>query len=136
MVSFTPALPHKTTAHTRGMMSRGPILQPHHEPSDSEDDIEYDDVATIFEMQNSHDRKSSMLHNKLQSEGTKFSRTDTSSTCSTPSSEVTTPPATLPKPTAKASGIPGTPAIPIRRSKSQTDHVVILAYFMFFPPCM
>ena len=117
----TFALPHKPTAHTRGMMSRGPILHSHHEPSDSKDDIEYDDVATIFVMQNSHNRKSSMLHSKPQSEGTKYSQTDTSSTCSTPSSEVTTPPAILLKPTAKASGIPGTPAIPIRRSSLKSS---------------
>jgi hypothetical protein len=88
---------------------------PPNEPSDSEDDLDYDEAITMFEMQNSEKRPLS-----LESEGSKsqLPRSDASSTCTTPGSEVgSTPPATLPKPKTNRNSPDITPAIPIRRSK-------------------
>ena len=114
---LSAALPHKV----KGMMVRGaippPMGPPPNEPSDSEDELDYDDVdaITIFEMQNSDKKPQS-----LESEGSKgqLPQHDSSSTCTTPGSEVgSTPPATLAKSKTNRSSS-DTPAIPIRRSKS------------------
>ena len=113
---FPAALSHKT-GQVKGTMVRGVLPPPPmgppppNEPSDSEDD----EAVTIFEMQNLVKRPLS-----LESEGLKsqLPRSDASSTCTTPGSEVgSTPPATLPKPKTNRNSPDIIPAIPIRRSK-------------------
>ena len=97
-------------------------------PEDSSDSDEpYDDVIIpMFEMQSSERSDSRSKPQSLLSDGQRGVRpsyNDQSSSCSTPSSEVTTPPAVLPKPGTKGRGpTSNTPAIPIRRSKTK-DHL-------------
>lgn len=93
-------------------------------PQDSDSDLEYDDVIGVLDMHNSERMgvitprsKPQSLHPDGLTRGGHF---PPSPTCSTPSSEVASPPAVLPKPIGKTRGaVPNiTPAIPIRRSKT------------------
>jgi hypothetical protein len=92
----------------------------------SDSDLDYDDVIGVLDMYNSEKVGGSTPRSKPQSlhpEGFRgnITRNEPSPTCSTPSSEVASPPPTLPKPLKTLAGKGAvspniTPAIPIRRS--------------------
>ena len=94
----------------------------------SDSDLDYDDVIGVLDMYNSEKVGGSTPRSKPQSlhpEGFRgnITRNEPSPTCSTPSSEVASPPPTLPKPLKTLAGKGAvspniTPAIPIRRSKT------------------
>ena len=120
---LTAAVPRKNSQTKNGVGQEIPP-PPNDPPNLSDSDLEYEDVIGILDMQHSEKSSGTAQRSKPQSlhgegaRGGHFPRNEQSSTCSTPSSEVTTPPATLPKPSAKGKGTTSdTPAIPIRQSK-------------------
>ena len=122
-------LPRKNSKNGVGP-DQVPLPPQERPPQDlSDSDLDYDDVIGVLDMYNSEKVNGSTPRSKprsLHPEGFRgnITRNEPSPTCSTPSSEVASPPPTLPKPNLKTLAGKGavspniTPAIPIRGSET------------------